>query len=87
LVGDTHIFDLTHVISLIFNQFTSQLIYVGLSIQPCKYSAWVLSDLFLGFVPHAKFYCPPNGINIFSIPFGFASFAFFFKKKTLGKDV
>jgi integral membrane sensor domain MASE1 len=87
LASDTHIFDLTHVISLIFNQFTSQLIYVGLSIQPRKCSTWALSGLFLGFFTHAKFYCPPNGINILSIPFGFASFAFKKKKEILSEDV
>jgi hypothetical protein len=74
LVDDNHILDLAHVVSLAFDHFASQLVSVGLSIQPCKCLAWAPSGLPFWVYSLAKFCCPLGGIKILGIPFGFTFF-------------
>jgi hypothetical protein len=78
LANDTHIFNPTHVISLVFYHFISQLVFVGLFVQLYKCSAWPPSGLPPRFIPLIEFCRPLDGIRILGIPFGFASFTFFF---------
>jgi len=66
LTNDTHILNLTHVISLTFNQFASQLGSMGLFVQPYKCSVWALFSLLPGFITLIEFCCPPSGIKIFN---------------------
>jgi hypothetical protein len=57
LASNTHILNLAHVVSFIFNHFASQLTSMGLSIQLRKCSTWVLSNLLPRFVPPIELYC------------------------------
>jgi len=87
LTNDTHILALAHVISIAFNHFASLLVFVGLSIQLCKCSAWAPSSLPHGFILPTKFYCPLSNIKILGVPFGSISFTSSFLQEVLGKDV
>jgi hypothetical protein len=60
---------------------------MGLSIQTCNFSTWVLFGLPPGFVPHVEFYCHLNGIKIIGVPFGFAFFVFFLLYEALNEHV
>jgi hypothetical protein len=81
LFDDTHILGLAHVVSLALSHFATQLVFVGLFVQPRKCLDWVPFKLSLGIVPLVELCCPPNGIKILGIPFGLTSFTFFFNKK------
>ncbi len=87
LVDDTHIFDPTHVISLVSDHFVSHLASMGLIVQLCKCLAQASSNLFLWFIPLVEFYAPFDGIKILGVPFGFASFAFSFLQEVLSENV
>jgi hypothetical protein len=71
LVIDTHILNPTHVISFAFDNFVSQLVFMGLFVQPWKCLFYVPFGLPLGFVPLVKFYWPPYAIKILGILFDF----------------
>jgi len=77
LANNTHILGLTHVVSLAFDHFDFLLASMGLSIQHHRCSTWIPSNLPPKFVPLTKFCCPPHGIKILGVPFGFTSFVFF----------
>jgi hypothetical protein len=78
LINDTNIFSLAHVVPLAFDHFVSQFAYVGLTIQPYKYSAWAPSNLLLGFNFPIGLCYPIDNITILGIPFGSNSFPSFF---------
>ncbi len=55
LANDIHILNLAHVISLAFDHFASQLVSMGLFVQPRKCSTWVPFSSPLGFIPLPNF--------------------------------
>ncbi len=74
LANDTYILNLSHVVSFTFDQFASQLVFVGLFIQPHKCSIWASFGLPLGFVLNALLVASKSLVSLLVLPPFFYNF-------------
>jgi hypothetical protein len=78
LANDTHIFGHASFVPFSFNHFASQLIVMGLVVQPCKCTIWSPSNLPPKFSLPFGFCYSLYKIRVLGGPIGFLSFSFSF---------